>query len=94
MAKTRISAFISQTTKALVESYVEARGVETGHLIEEALLHYLRAVRDLPAHLIVSSRLTLSKQAFDGVATLVERPRRPTKALRELMSTKRARSRR
>jgi hypothetical protein len=49
MAETQISAFISDTTKELVERYVEAHGVKKGHLIEEALLHHLQALRDLPA---------------------------------------------
>ena len=33
----------------MVERYTEARGVKKGHLIEEALLHHLQALRELPA---------------------------------------------
>ena len=44
MADTQISAHVSDTTKELVERYVEAHGVKKGHLIEEALLHHLLAL--------------------------------------------------
>ena len=45
MADTQISAYVSDTTKELVERYVEAHGVKKGRLIEEALLHHLQALR-------------------------------------------------
>ncbi len=53
MAETQISAHVSDTTKELVERYVEAHGVKKGHLIEEALLHHLLALRELPADVII-----------------------------------------
>jgi hypothetical protein len=91
MADTQISAFISDTTKDLVERYVEAHGVKKGHLVEEALLHHLQALRDLPADLIVPPRLIVSQESFDRVAELTEKPRKPTQAMRDLMAGKKAR---
>jgi uncharacterized protein (DUF1778 family) len=91
MADTQISAFISDTTKELVEHYVDARGVKKGHLIEEALLHHLQALRELPADLIIPPRLVVSKAAFARVAELLDQPRQPTPAMRDLMSGKRPR---
>jgi hypothetical protein len=91
VADTQISAFISDTTKELVERYVEAHGVKKGHLVEEALLHHLQALRDLPADLIVPPRLLLSREGFDRVADLIEHPRKPTEAMRDLMAGKKAR---
>jgi uncharacterized protein (DUF1778 family) len=91
MAETQISAHVSDTTKELVERYVEAHGVKKGHLIEEALLHHLLALRELPADVIISPRLVVSQGTFDRVARLVDRPRKPTKAMRELMAGKKAR---
>jgi hypothetical protein len=85
MADTQISAYISDATRTLVERYAEAHGVKKGHLIEEALLHHLQALQELPADVIVPPRLVLSPTSFEAVAKRVERPRRPTKALRDLM---------
>jgi hypothetical protein len=90
MADTQISAFISDTTKELVERYVEAHGVKKGHLVEEALLHHLQALRDLPADLIVPPRLVVSRESFDRVAKLAEEPREPKQAMRDLMGGKKA----
>ncbi|HEX8441676.1 hypothetical protein [Archangium sp.] len=56
MAETQISAYVSDTTKELVERYVEAHGVKKGRLIEEALLHHLQALRELPADLSKKTR--------------------------------------
>jgi uncharacterized protein (DUF1778 family) len=91
MAETQISAFISDSTKELVERYVEAHGVKKGHLIEEALLHHLQALRDLPADLILPPRLVLSPESFERVAELIDKPRKPTQAMRDLMAGKKMR---
>ena len=91
MADTQISAYVSDTTKERVERYVEAHGVKKGRLIEEALLHHLQALRELPADLIIPPRIVVEPGTLERVAGLVKRPRKPTKALRELMAGKKAR---
>jgi hypothetical protein len=91
MSDTQISAHISDTTKELVERYAEAHGVKKGHLIEEALLHHMQALRELPADLIIPPRLIVARETFEKVLERVRRPRKPTKAMRELMSGKKAR---
>jgi hypothetical protein len=91
MADTQISAYVSDTTKELVERYVEAHGVKKGRLIEEALLHHLQALRELPADLIIPPRVVVDQKTFERVADLTRRPRKPTKALRALMGGKKAR---
>lgn len=91
MADTQISAFISDTTKELVERYVDAHGVKKGHLVEEALLHHMQALRDLPVDLIIPPRLVVSRTAFDRIESLVKEPRKPTRAMRGLMAGKRSR---
>src|SRR5437879_4491015 len=49
MAKdTQISAQISETTRELMEKHVRQTGVKKGHLVEQALLHHLQAIEDLP----------------------------------------------
>jgi hypothetical protein len=68
MAKARISAHISRATKELVERYAGAHGVTKGHLVEEALLHHLHALREVPADIIIPPRLELRASSFARVA--------------------------
>jgi hypothetical protein len=89
MADTQISAFISSATKELVERYADAHGVKKGHLVEEALLHHLQALRELPADIVIPPRLTLSPASFEAVVELAKKPRKPTKAMRDLLAGKR-----
>jgi len=90
MADTQISAYVSEATKQQVERYAEAHGVKKGYLVEEALLHHLQALRELPADIVVPPRVTVTVASFEAVTRLVKKPRRPTKALRALMAGKRA----
>jgi hypothetical protein len=43
--ETQISAQISETTRDLIEKHVRQTGVRKGHLVEQALLHYLQRRR-------------------------------------------------
>ncbi|MEO8906426.1 MAG: hypothetical protein ABI488_27590 [Polyangiaceae bacterium] len=90
MADTQISAYISETTKQQVERYADAHGVKKGHLVEEALLHHLQALRELPADIVIPPRITVTTASFETVTALIKKPRKPTRALRELMAGKRA----
>lgn len=90
MSETQISAYISETTKQQVERYAEAHGVKKGFLVEEALLHHLQALRELPADIVIPPRLTVTPASFVKVAALIKKPRKPTKALSALMAGKRA----
>jgi uncharacterized protein (DUF1778 family) len=89
MADTRIFARISQATRQMIERYADAHGVKRGALVEQALLHHLQALRELPADFIVPPRLELSEASFARAAGLIAKPRKPTKALRALMTGKR-----
>ncbi len=88
MSGTQISAFISEATRELVERYAEAHGVKKGHLLEQALLHHLQALRELPADIVIPPRLVVSQRSFAKVSALIKRPRKPTKALRDLLAGK------
>lgn len=102
MAETQISAYISATTRDEVERYVDAHGVKKGSLVEQALLHHLQALRELPQDIVIPPRIRVSRRSFDQVVDLVRHPRKPTAAIADLMSgatepprrAKRARSRR
>jgi len=81
---TQISAQISDTTRELMEKYVRETGVKKGHLIEQALLHHLNALDELPADLIIHPRIVVSRKTGEEMlrqAAVAE----PTPALRELM---------
>ena len=56
--QTQISAYVSQSTKALLERYADAHGVKKAHLVEEALLHHLQALHELPADVIIPARFS------------------------------------
>jgi len=88
MVETQISAYISEATKDKVERYAEAHGVKKGHLVEEALLHHLQALRELPADIVIPPRITVTVGSFEKVSQLVQKPRKPSKALRDLMAGK------
>ena len=51
----------------------------------------LRSGQELPADLIVPPRLVVSRESFERVAGLLEQPREPTQAMRDLMAGKKAR---
>lgn len=86
--QTQISAHISESTKDLVEQYAAEHGVKKGYLVEQALLHHLQALRELPADIIIPARIVISKKSMERVAELLETPREPTAALRALFDTK------
>ncbi len=83
---TQISAPISQETKDLLEKHVKATGIKKGHLIESALRYHLRALHELPADVLVPTRLVLTRQSFEDVADRLRSRGPPTDELRDLMS--------
>ena len=90
MAEIQISAHISEQTKEEIERYAGAHGVKAGALVEQALLHHLQALRELPSDVIIPPRLELTEASFAQVAKLASKPRRPVKALRDLMAGNRS----
>ena len=85
---TQISAHISETTSSELERYVDARGLKKGHVIEQALRHHLRALRDLPADVIVPPQLVVSTATAEHLVRRMEKPRKPTPAMRALFAKK------
>ena len=70
----------------MVERYTEAHGVKKGHLIEEALLHHLQALRELSADIIIPPRLIIDEDTAKSIQERVDNPRATTKAMEELFS--------
>ena len=83
---TQISAYISESTKEMVERYTEARGVKKAHLIEEALLHHLQALRELPSDIIIPPRIVVDERTAKALQERIDEPREPTSAMEELFS--------
>ena len=85
MAKeTQISAQISETTRELMEKRVRQTGVKKGHLVEQALLHHLQALDELPTEYIIHPRIVVSRKTGEEMLRHAEKAE-PTPALRELM---------
>ena len=85
MAKdTQISAEISATTRELMEKHVRRTGVKKGHLIEQALLHHIQALDELPEEYIIHPRIVVSRKTAEKMLRQAESAE-PTPALRELM---------
>ena len=85
MAKeTQISAQISESTRELMEKRVRQTGVKKGHLVEQALLHYLQALDELPAEYIIHPRIVVSRKTGEQMLRPAKKVK-PTPALRKLM---------
>ncbi len=82
----QISAQVSKETKHRLETYSRAHGVKKQFLIENALLHFLRALDELPANVIVPPRVVVTQRSGRRLAALISGKRKPTRALVELMS--------
>jgi hypothetical protein len=82
----QISAQVSKETRDRLESYSRAHGVKKQFLIENALLHHLRALDELPASVVMPPRLVVTRRSGRRLATLISGKRKPTPALVELMS--------
>jgi len=83
----QISAEISKETRDRLERYSRAHGLKKQFLIENALLHFLRALDELPASVIVPPRLVVSQRSGSRLTTLISRKRKPARALVQLMSS-------
>lgn len=82
--ETQISALISETTRDLLEKHVRATGVKKGHLVEQALLHHMQALEELPAEFIIHPRIVVSRKTGEAILKQMKSAQ-PTPALRELM---------
>jgi hypothetical protein len=86
MAKeTQISALISETTRKLMEKHVRRTGVKKGHLVEQALLHHLQALDELPAEYIIHPLVVVSQTTGEDMLRKAKSAK-PTPALRDLMN--------
>lgn len=83
--QSQISATVSAATKDKLDRFTESHGLKKNFVVEQALLYFMEARRELPDEALIPARFVLEDQAFDRVVTLLETPAAPTAALRELM---------
>lgn len=81
----QVSATISVTTKEKLDRFTEQLGLKKNFVVEQALLYFMEARRELPDEAFVPTRIVLDDPAFDAVMRQVESPAAPTAQLVELM---------
>jgi uncharacterized protein (DUF1778 family) len=72
-------------TKEKLDRFTESHGLKKNFVVEQALLYFMEARRELPDEAFIPVRIVLEDKAFDQLARIVETPPAPAKALRELM---------
>jgi S-adenosylmethionine:diacylglycerol 3-amino-3-carboxypropyl transferase len=85
----QISATVSSATKEELDRFTESHGLKKNYVVEQALLFFMTARRELPDEALVPARIVLDDASFDRIVGTVERAKAPPKALRELMRARR-----
>lgn len=80
----QISAFVSKSTRDLLEQESKSTGVKKAHLIEQALLHHFNAIHTIPAEYIIPPRITVPKESAKEFLKLLK-GRNPSPRLKRLM---------
>lgn len=88
-SESQVSATISSSTKDELDRFTERHGLKKNYVVEQALLFFMQARRQLPDEAFIPTRLTLEDDDFDRLLKLLEHPPAPTQALRELMRGRR-----
>jgi hypothetical protein len=86
MNVTQISANISPETRDRLERYVRARGLKKGFVIEQALLHHLQALNELPEDALVPPRLVITAESGERLLERLAAREGPNRAMRELFA--------
>jgi uncharacterized protein (DUF1778 family) len=84
-AQSQISATVSKAIKDKLDRFTESHGLKKNFVVEQALIYFMEARRQLPDEALIPARIVLDNKAFDRVVDMLERPPAPTDALRELM---------
>ncbi len=80
----QISAVVSEGTKARLERLTQATGLKKAWVIETALNHHLQALSELPADVIIPSRIVVDPKTGKRMLKRITKPAAPTDAMREL----------
>jgi uncharacterized protein (DUF1778 family) len=83
--QSQISATVSAATKEKLDRFTERHGLKKNFVVEQALLFFIEARRDLPDEALVPARIVLENEDFDRVVAMIHEPPAPTEELRKLM---------
>ena len=86
MSETQISAYISEDTKVQFDAFVKKRGVKKAFMVEEALIHHMQALRELPQDLFIPTKIVVSKKQLNLLSKRLNNNETPTNELIELMN--------
>ena len=67
----QISATVSATTKEKLDRFTRRHGFKKNFVIEQALLLFMEARRELPDEALIPSRIVLDDESFDRDQALV-----------------------
>ncbi|WP_295430268.1 MULTISPECIES: hypothetical protein [Chromatiaceae] len=81
---TQISANISPETRDRLERYVRARGMKKGFVIEQALLHHLQAIDEIPEEVVIPPRLVVTAASGERLLERLASQEGPNRAMHEL----------
>lgn len=80
----QISAYVSKSTKERLERFARSRGLKKGFILEDALLHHLKALEELPADVVIPPRLVVSQESWELIRDRIKHPRKPSPAMVKL----------
>ncbi|MBL8912100.1 MAG: hypothetical protein JNM17_15500 [Archangium sp.] len=83
--ETQLSVTVSGATRDKLDRFTTNRGLKKNYVVEQALLFFMEARREWPDEAFIPSRIVLRNAEFDRVARMIAKPRKPTRALVELM---------
>ena len=83
--QSQISATVSAATKERLDRFTESHGLKKNFVVEQALLYFMEARKELPDEALIPARLVIEDKAFDRILDLLNSPPAPSKTLRELM---------
>jgi hypothetical protein len=86
MHTSQISASISDETRERLERYVRARGVKKGFVIEQALLHHLQALSELPEEVMIPARLVVDGESGGRILARLDSQEGPNEAMQDLFA--------
>ncbi len=85
MKEVQVSGFVPEDVRDDFERLVKARGLKKGYVLEQALRHHLRALREIPEEFIIPATVVLTRDSFEGLLKQLKSRSKPTRELRKLM---------
>jgi len=85
MKDVQISGFVPQDVRDDFERLVKARGLKKGYVLEQALRHHLRALREIPEEFIIPATVVLTRKSFEDLLRQLKSRSKPSSQLRKLM---------